>query len=396
LPNSSISTPNAALPRALFVASPKVQNIGGLERQALAMAVGLKKLGCEVVFACSRDGGLAKMCAEKSVDTLSFYPKNSFDLAASAQLASIMKRGGFEIVHVHSRRDFVPAVFGVLMAGIGRKRPRLILHAHLVRELAAPNKLSEWLFGAAVDRVIAVSEVTRQRIIRDHIIPDERVRLLYNGVDFSRFAEPGSPRAAELRAHYREKWGVPTDSLVIGMLGRLNHKGQDQMLAAFPSLLEREPNLVLVLVGPEGINGYAAKLQSDAKRLGVGDKVVIPGPAYDDAPLLMSAFDVLAHLPTDEAFGLALVEAGAAKVPVVTANAGGCVEVVQDGVNGYVVDPSSPHEIVRVMTKLFDRENGAALRNTMGCAGKDLVHRRFSADNHIVKLKALYAELCPK
>ena len=107
-------------------------------------------------------------------------------------------------------------------------------------------------------------------------------------------------------------------------------KGRGHSLGVAPALLDRLPNVYFVFIGPEGECGDGDALQLLAEGLGVAPRVVFAGPS-EDVPGALAALDVLAHLPTDEAFGLAIVEAMAAGVPVVATDVGGCAEIVTDG-----------------------------------------------------------------
>jgi glycosyltransferase involved in cell wall biosynthesis len=395
---SNIDSPPSTQYRVLFVASPKVQNIGGLERQALSLASFLKEDGSFFAMACAEGGGLEQACRAKGLPTLKFHPANSFDLLGALSLARILIKNKIDIVHVHSRRDYLPVIFAIAFAvrlsHDKKYRPRLVFHAHLVRELAAPGKLSEWLYTSYLDRTVAVSKATRNRILQDHIIPDDRVRLLYNGVDFSSFYTPGSPQALEARISFRQLWGVPQDAVVIGMVGRLCDKGQLHFVRAIPALREKIPNLRVVMVGPEGKDGYADKINFLADNLEVKDVLYLPGPAASNVPQLLNAFDALVHLPIDEAFGLALVEAGAAQLPVIATLAGGCTEVVTEGVNGLLVSREDQGEVVHAVLSLFDPKTGSALRKKLGEQGREMAVERFGAQRQHNELLELYKELC--
>ena len=162
---------------------------------------------------------------------------------------------------------------------------------------------------------------------------DETVRTIYNGVEIDRYAPAGSPQALLWRRQVRSEWQVPDDALVIGrMIGRLGQKGQANLLAVAERLVRRFPNLYFVFVGPERDPGDKNRLLHWARQQNVAGRIIVPG-ASDQIAITMAGFDILVHLPIDEAFGLVLVEAMASAVPVVTAAIGGCIEVVTDREN---------------------------------------------------------------
>ncbi|MDQ2799956.1 MAG: glycosyltransferase family 4 protein, partial [Armatimonadota bacterium] len=121
MPNES-----SRLPRVLFVATTKSE--GGIERYALRLASSLRARGIFLIFACRPGSFLEAQCQSEGILTRPFRVRNSGDLGASWRLARIVRQERIDLVHVHSRRDYVPALLGV---GLSR-RARVVLHAHLI------------------------------------------------------------------------------------------------------------------------------------------------------------------------------------------------------------------------------------------------------------------------
>jgi glycosyltransferase involved in cell wall biosynthesis len=352
-------------PRVLYVASS--DNDGGIERHSARLAGQLVERGVPVAFACRAEGIVAGLAHGYGVPTIPHHPRNSGDIVSAFALAWQIVRGRFDIVHVHSRRDFVPGIAAVWLArGFDRKRPiKLALHVHLVRRLANASSINNWAFGAVTDRIVAVSSAVRNVIVADKVTPDDHVKVITNGVDFSAYAEPGSLEAEVRRDRVRDRWGVAYDAPVIGMVGRLDAKGQRTLLDQMPKLLEHIPDLRLVLVGPDGHKGDGEWFAAEARERAIEKSVIVAGPT-NDVPSAMAGFDVLAHLPADEAFGSVLPEAMAAGLPVVSSDAGGCPEIVRDGVTGTVIPLGDNEALVDAILSLFDPVTGANLRRTQG------------------------------
>jgi len=245
-----------------------------------------------------------------------------------------------------------------------------------------------------VDSAIAVSAACRERIIQDHIIPDSRVRLIYNGIDTDRFTSFSTEQAAQKRIEYRTLWGIPFDAKLIGMLGRLNEKGQEFLVRAMPRLLKELPDLYVVLIGPESKPGQHKWIEDLAVEVGVADRVKVPGPERKDVPGAMTALDAYVHLPIDEAFGLAIVEAGASGLPVIVSDQGGCPEVVEHDVNGFIVDVKTDDALVKAMKALFDPEHGGELRKKLGENGRRRAIENFSIEAQVNAMEEHYLELC--
>ena len=112
-------------------------------------------------------------------------------------------------------------------------------------------------------------------------------------------------------------------------------------------------------------------------------------------PTLLPAFDILVHLPRDEAFGLSLAEAMAAGLPTVATRIGGCREIVRDGLTGLLVPPSDPLALTAALLPLLEQQGGKMRRAAMGREGRRIVEAEFTRERQIDRLLALYQELCP-
>ncbi len=383
-PNSG----GAGAARVLFLASTGSQ--GGIERHSVELAAALRERGVPLTFACPPGSYLDAWCRERGIPTLPFQVRNSGDLGAARQLAQIIRTHGIDIVHAHSRRDYVVAVLGVKPA----RRARLVLHAHMVRPLGDPPRLAGRFFGWGADVVVAVSGTVCDHLRHHHRFSPALVHLIYNGVDLKEIAAPGSSQAWAQRSRVRQEWGIPEDALVLGMVGRLDAKGQNALIAVAPALICRHPALHVVLIGSEGKPGEQAKLTAQAEAAGLTGRLHFTGPR-EDVPALMPALDVLVHLPRDESFGLALAEAMAAGLPTVATSIGGCREVVRDGITGLLVAPGDAPALTEALEWLLDPAEGAARRATFGEAGRHVVANNFSRERQLHLLQALYHDLCP-
>ena len=378
-------------PRLLFVATTKSH--GGVETHSVEMAAALHRSGLFVEFACLPGGFVDTQCRAAGLPAAALRVRNSGDLGAALRLARIIHAAQIDIVHVHSRRDYLVGIAGAALAGRFRKRRiGVVLHAHMLRPLG--DGLGHRFFAEGADAAVAVSGAVYDRLCRDFLRSPNFVRLIPNGVEMEQFARPGSVHAAEQRAAIRQSLKLSEDALVLGMVGRLDAKGQRQLFAVLPQLAAKFPSLAVVLVGSEGKPGEQAALAALAQAGGFGERILFTGPRTD-VPALLTAWDVLVHLPIDEAFGLALAEGMAAGLPTVATDIGGCREVVRDGSTGLLVPPGNADALLAALNALLDPALGPTRRAEMGAAGRALVQDEFSQALQISRLRALYDEICP-
>ncbi|MCW2616205.1 MAG: glycosyl transferase group 1 [Frankiales bacterium] len=219
------------------------------------------------------------------------------------------------------------------------------------------------------DVVLAVTEVWREILQRDHGV---RAGVVPNGVDVARFRHADRARAAELRAQVAPD-GRP---LVLAVGGVEPRKGSDSLVRALARLEGRRP--VLAVVGGHSFQdhrAYKEAVLAELPELGLelGTDVVLVGtvPEQDMAPWYAAA-DVLAFPSVKEGFGLAVLEAMSAGVPVVTSDLPVFREYLVDGRDALLVPVGDVDGLAAALdAALHDRP----LRERLVAAGRDVAGR---------------------
>ena len=197
-----------------------------------------------------------------------------------------------------------------------------------------------------VDRVVAVSHYTAQRLASWSRIPVERVTILPNCVDLEAFAP--RPRSAEVERGY----GLAGRRILL-TVGRLasteRYKGFDEVLEVLPDLAREAPDLAYVIVGD---GDDRARLAQKAAHLGVAGRVVFTGFVSEEQKKdLFALADVFVMPGRGEGFGIVFLEAMAMGVPVIASRCDGSREAVRDGELGQLVDPDQPEELKAAIRK---------------------------------------------
>ncbi len=277
-----------------------------------------------------------------------------------------------DVVHVHE--PFSPSTS--LLAMVAADVPVVAtFHAHHERSraltMSAPVLRS---LGRRISAPIAVSEAAAA--FAGPALAGS-VEVVPNGVDVDRFARPG--RAPE---------GLPGRRRIL-WVNRLDpQKGFPIMLRAFSRLAAELEDVSLVVAG-DGRDREALTLLSERERRGVMMLGTVPNA---DLPAYLAAADVLAAPATGhESFGLVLVEAMAAGVPVVATDIPGYREVVSDGVEGLLVPPLDPAALAAALRRILTApELGAAL----GSAGRRRAEG-FSWELVVPRVEAIYHRVAP-
>ena len=208
------------------------------------------------------------------------------------------------------------------------------------------------------------------------------VTVIPYGVDLDRFAPAGER--------------PPRDEIVIGTVSRLSpEKGVRYLIEAFARLRGTlGPTLKLRIAGdttPVAAGPERHALEALAARLGIAEAIEFAGWVEHEAlPAFLRGLDVFVLPSVFEGFGVAAVEASAAGLPVVASNVHGLPEVVRDGTTGLLVPPRSPDALADALGRLI---NQAALRETMGRAGRDFVAARYDWRQNARQMERLYASV---
>jgi glycosyltransferase involved in cell wall biosynthesis len=236
----------------------------------------------------------------------------------------------------------------------------------LHRERSGPSyRLMEVVSNQCLDVGIAVSHETGCDWARRTRLPAARVTTIHNGIDPDHF------RRRQSRTEARLQLGLPADAVIVGGLGRLDEaKGFELLIAAAAELRAEFPRLVVAIAGS---GPQRERLEADAERRGVADRVRFLGFQSDVQPVL-DAHDVFAMPSRCEALPYALLEAMATELPAVGAAVGGIPEVIVPGETGFVVPAKDATALAAALRTLL---NDDALRTRMGVAGRERVARHF-------------------
>lgn len=347
---------------------------GGTERLVIEIC---KRLADRVEFTvCCLDapGAWAAELEPAGIPVVSLGRRPGFHPSLAVEVARLARDRGIDVVHCHHYSPYVYGLLASLVAPV-----QLVFTEHGRLSSGAPSRkrrLVNPLLARLGGRVCAVSADLRRHMLAEGF-PAGRVEVIYNGI------EPGPRPDATRRAAARRALGVAEDACVIGAVGRLDPvKHLTLMLQAHALVTARHPHAHAVIVGdgPE-----RARLEAEAARLGISGAVTFAGYRADVRDV-MPAFDVYLNCSAYEGVSLTILEAMAARVPVVATPVGGNPEVVIDGETGCLV-PASPVALAEAVVGLL---LDPARRRVMGQAGRWRVRTHFSLARMVEAYAAAY------
>lgn len=286
---------------------------------------------------------------------------------------------GFDVVHCNNQKSWV---VGALATALSRRPVVWHLHDILTTEHFSRTKirlaigLSRWR-GA---KVVTNSDASREAFVAAGG-DASRIEVLYNPVD------PAPFRAALPIPGFKASLGAGEEP-VWGLFSRLaSWKGQHVAIEALARL--DRGHLVLVGAPLFGEEPWEAHLRSLVGSLGLESRVHFLG-FRSDIPALLASVDGAIHASTvAEPFGLVILEAQLAGRPVVAAAAGGALEIVEHGVDGWLVPPGSPAALAEILAG-WSRDPAAAA--AVGAAARDRAAAKFDAAALSDRFRQILAE----
>ncbi|MEU1849943.1 glycosyltransferase [Streptomyces sp. NPDC019990] len=355
--------------------------VGGAEQQ-LRLLLRHLPVDCDVVT-LTNPGAVAEGLAADGVRVTHLGMGGNRDLAALPRLVRLIRSGRYDLVHTHLYRA---CVYGRLAARVAGVRAVVATEHSLGDSQMEGRRLTAGVRGLylASERLgsatVAVSSTVADRLKRWGV-PAPRIEVVPNGIDLDRFRfDPGR------REHTRRQLGLPEDAWVTGGVGRLAWGKRFDVLVRALGRLPDDHRLLLVGGGPE-----EDALRRTAREAGVSGRVVFtgerpygpdgsPGP---DLPSLVSAMDVFASPSTEEAFGLAAVEALASGLPVLYASCPAIEDVRPPATAGVRRVRGGPEAYARAIAEV--RAAGAGPRTASEVA------RHYSITRCAARLTDVYA-----
>jgi glycosyltransferase involved in cell wall biosynthesis len=371
----------------------------GAERLLSMILARLDHENFEPTMVCPESGALAKMVADLGVtvetvstlqarftwrlDHLARYCKSFYEVMRQLRRKVTVTKP--DLVHANSIRAGLVATAATF--GLGTP---VVWHLH---DLLPRHPLSTCIriFASLSKRtrMIAVSDAVATNFLgRFSLMMKNRISVILNAIDLDKF-EPNETAGQAIR----DELELESDELVLGIIGQLiPRKGQLELIEAFAQA--EVTGATLLIVGAPYFNfdsDYALSLERAVNARGLANRVRMLG-ARSDISAIMQALDLLIVNSTAEPFGLVILEAMACGTPVLAAAVDGIPEVIQQGVNGWLVAPGDERALTVSIAHLCREPK---LRALLAAQGKHDVAANFSAVRYLTELERFYQVIGP-
>ena len=373
-------------------------NMGGPALHVAYLTAGLRERGYDTTLVAGSlargEDSMAFVASDLDVDVVRIDQLGREisplrDLVATLRLAWLIRRERPDILHTHTAKAGTVGRVAALLAG--RHAPPIVVHTfhgHVLRGYFGPLRsrlfrlLERWL-AAHTTALIAVSPQVRDDLVSLGVAPPERFAVIRLGIELDERVACGQNGRLESRRYL----GIPTDRFAVGWIGRMTAvKRTDDVLVAFKRLRDEGVDAVLCMVG-DGPD--REQLERRAHELGVVRDTLFLGYQKDVAPFY-AAFDALVLPSSNEGTPVSAIEALAAGRPVVATRVGGVPDVVQEGEDGFLVEPGATDELADRLAQLA---RDPALRDRMGRAGRERVLPRYAVARLVDDVDRLYRSL---
>ncbi len=344
----------------------------GGEQQAAWLVNGLAALGVTNILVRRQGEAFVNM------ETPGFGPlrlalplRGELDLYSAWRLARFVNRHGVDILHAHASHAHGLAVlakqFGARCRVVVSRRVNFMPGKHL---------LNRWKYRQA-DRILCVSEKVAETLGEYGLGPPQ-VCVAHSAVDPGRAMMPPAARSA---------LGVPESAPLLVSAGSLvDHKDHANLLEAAALVRSHIPDIQVCIAGEGPLR---AALEAKREALGLVSCVHFLG-YRTDAPAITRAADVYVSSSWSEGLGTSILEALAAGVPVVAAEAGGAREMVIPGETGFLTPVREPQALAKaIIESLRDRDRARRMAET----GQRYVLEHFSVTRMVTRTLAAYNEL---
>lgn len=367
-------------------------DFGGAQQNTLHTVSHLDPELFDVLLVTGRGGQLDDTAAERCaparlrwLDSLVREISPAQDVLAFLQLASLFLQERPDVVHTHSSKAGILGRLAARLAGV----PVIIHTYHGFGFNDFQPRLAKWLYVLlerlccrSSDSLIFVSRANVEYARAHGLGRPERYKLIRSGVDLSAFPARLSDRAAK-----KAQLGFGRHKPLVVSIGNLKpQKNPADFLAVAQKVSAELPDAEFLFIGDGPLR---TKLEYQVIASGLHNRFALPGWRTDAAEWLAAA-DVFVLTSLWEGLPRALVEAMKSGLPCVCYAADGVVDVLQDGVNGYLVSPGAVSAAAgRVVSLLKD----PALRQSLGQAAAASIGPEFDISGMVAAQERLYDEL---
>lgn len=356
---------------------PALEVIGGAEKLATEICINLdkKKFTTSIVtFYSTNNNTFIEKLKKNNIKIISLDKKIGFDLSIIFKLYKVFKEYKPDIINTHL--DILPYV---ILPAILRKIKVKVHTVHSIASKEISSKFRKKIVGFAYKHLkyipIGICDHVKKSIQEEYNLKSYQVQCIYNGVDTDKFI--------------CNKEYIFDKKAVFINVGRMSKaKNQILLIEAFKLVSEQNKNIRLHIIG----DGELRKtIEKKIKELDLENIVILKGIRNNIAKELNNA-SVFVLSSDYEGLPLSVLEAMSSGLPIISTNAGGVIDIVENNVNGIIVEKRDKQKLANAMIKISKD------KNKMEEMGRNsyLLSKKYTLRQMVKKYEDLYIDLLKK
>ena len=351
--------------------------IGGLQQVVVNLCKSIDRSRFDISVLCLRGlGEFADNLKQLGIKVFLLEQKaTGTDYFSFLKVAKLLRQEKVQVIHTHNTQPFLDGTIAALLSRVNK-----VIHTDHARVF--PDKwrymIAERIASLFAYKVVAVSEQTAQNLIRYEKISPKKIAVISNGIDSKTFDIIIDKKVK------REQLGIENGGPIIGICARLCEvKGITYILKSIVEIVKVFPNVVLAIAG----NGpLETNLKIEVVELGVQKNVIFLGPR-SDIPELLKLFDCYVMASLSEGLPMILLEAMAAKCPIVSTNVGGIPDLLKHNQSALLVPPKDPQLLATALINLL---SNSFKKEAIAENAYRVFFKNYTADSMAKQYEALY------
>ncbi|TDT50817.1 glycosyltransferase family 4 protein [Fonticella tunisiensis] len=358
---------------------------GGSKNHLLSFVEAMRKKGEESIILCFMEGLLYDEAKKAGLDIRLVKQSKRFDLSIIKRIKGICEKEGIDIINCHGGRAnfigyFLKKVYRAIYVTTIHSDYREDYRGNFYKTLIYSN-INRAVLNS-FDYYITVSSSFKDMLIKRGF-KNKNIYVVYNGINFNEVEQNFS------REDIIKKYGLRDSKYHVAMVARFHPvKGHRVFLDGCRTVLDKRNDVSFILVGDGNIRN---EMEDYAKNLGIRDHISFVGFQRPDEFLFISDFTVLTSFT--ESFPLVILESAKYRKTVISTEVGGIPDLIEDGVNGYLIKPGDSGTLADRILRLIDDQ---ALCREMGERLHTKARDCYSIENLADKYIQIYRSLLAK
>ena len=355
--------------------------MGGLEKNLFEFVSRIDRSHFSVKICCLKEGGYFRDAfTEMGIPFHEGILRHKYDALGYRRFLRVLEEERVDLIDTFAHPNTM--LFSTLARMTGRVRG-VVVSIHATGNREGGRLLHRWQrpLAGRVDRVVALAEMHREYLVTKEGIDHRRITVIPNGVDVGKY-QPG-PRRADLAADL----GIREGDVVITTVASLKPvKGIDLLLRAAAEILPEVPGARFVVAGDGAERENLTRLAAD---LGISERVTFAG-IRDDIDDILRLSDLFVLPSRTEAFPVAVLEAMASGLPIISTDVGSVREQIEDGANGVLVPPGDAGAIAAAIRGLLSQPEQMS---EFGRRSRAIAEAKFRIDDMCTRREQLFSEI---